>query len=40
MSVLSKYKYYRGLGVEPFDAILWSGEDKLFVSELSRCGSR
>ena len=34
MTVLDKYKYYRNLGVEPFEAILWAGESGLFVSPL------
>lgn len=32
--VLQKYKYYRAIGVEPLEALLWAGEDRLYASRL------
>lgn len=34
MSVFDKYQYYRAIGVDPLEAILWAGELTRYASML------
>ena len=32
--VLIKYEYYRALGVEPLEALIWAAEDISYASQI------
>lgn len=34
MSVREKFQFYRSLGVDPVDAIVWAGEETSFASKI------